>query len=619
MAKQVVGPVERHLEKAVVGIAGLFLIGVIALYLVRSPNQFELDGAGGAVTPGTVYATIAQKADGVRERIKSAPAKAEQPTPLLDEFKASLNPFRGEDQMAVLRPAAPLAPEVPIIDQPSVIEGDAKLAEVVQLPKPAVVFGRSTLKVPSGTGHEFVARNWATVSAVFDRKKQAQFQAQAYGETRDEVIFAGIDLQRRTRRPDGSWSDDDWVHVATWPAARVPKAPEVSLAQEGKQLKVPQDEFSRVVKYFEAIREPKAQLEILRPLMPAWENGTKWLFPELTNKRDVMIQDQEYLGGENPPDRYGLETEAAVDAPPEEAFQATPGKAAPIPQRFKDGQKLLDGASTPGECIDAFNIFSEIFTDAAASPGDKAKAKKKMDESEQKQRDIERYIKEHGAAPQPGQGAGPEKKKKELLPAHQVWAHDADEDSLIAGKTYQYRMRVLLYNRLAGEPLLFRDKQNATVVLIEGPWSEPSDPVAVPATERFFVISCDEKKDEVTVEQFRWYDGVWVKSKEQFGIGSKLEHQARVLAPSVADRNVADRPVVAFSNDATVLDIDFKRNYREPKKGTGRGGVKFPAAEATCAVVFVDSAGNLYEHSVAGDKSHPDRAALGAVVWKEPR
>jgi len=42
MAKQLVNPIERHVEKAVLGLTGLALVAVIALYLVTSPNQIEL-------------------------------------------------------------------------------------------------------------------------------------------------------------------------------------------------------------------------------------------------------------------------------------------------------------------------------------------------------------------------------------------------------------------------------------------------------------------------------------------------------------------------------------------------------------------------------------------------
>ena len=44
MAKQLVSPVERHVEKGILGVAVVLLLGVVAMYLVSSPNQMELGG-----------------------------------------------------------------------------------------------------------------------------------------------------------------------------------------------------------------------------------------------------------------------------------------------------------------------------------------------------------------------------------------------------------------------------------------------------------------------------------------------------------------------------------------------------------------------------------------------
>ena len=60
MAKQLVSPVERHVEKVILGIVGIVLLGVIARYLVTSPNQIELGGE--MVTPNAVDEKLAEKA-----------------------------------------------------------------------------------------------------------------------------------------------------------------------------------------------------------------------------------------------------------------------------------------------------------------------------------------------------------------------------------------------------------------------------------------------------------------------------------------------------------------------------------------------------------------------------
>ncbi len=50
MAKQLVNPIERHVEKGILGLSVLLLIAAVAMFLVTTPNQFELEGTN--VTPG---------------------------------------------------------------------------------------------------------------------------------------------------------------------------------------------------------------------------------------------------------------------------------------------------------------------------------------------------------------------------------------------------------------------------------------------------------------------------------------------------------------------------------------------------------------------------------------
>lgn len=607
MAKQIAGPVERHIEKAVVALAGLFLVGVIALYLVGSPNKLELGGAE-TVTPSTVDARVVATAEAVRDRIKSARPKIEIPPPIFPDFVARLDPFTGSNLGQPLPRAVALGPPVPIIDRAEVIEGDARLVEVIPLPRPTVVSGRSTFKVPTGAGTSFVPENWATVSVLFDRRTQAQRQGLAYGDTRSEVIFGPVQLQRRALRPDGSWSDEDWEMVDSWPAETIPAVPDIPLVQEKKTQVVPQDDYNKVVKFRDTIREPVKQLGLIRPLMPPVANGTPRTFPMLTSCKDVLLQDDEYLSPAAPAaalaDRYGC-----LEQQPDKTAAAAAPKSNPVAELFKAGQKLLDEATTKEECVLAFNKFAEIDQTPGASAGDKAKAQKLMEQASQKERNIERQIRLGG--PTTGPVDKPSSvKPRERQPHQQLWAHDARANSVLAGKTYQYRMRVQLYNRLAGEPLFFREKSESQVVFIPGAWSEPTEPITIPAVERFFVTAADSKKEDVSVELYRWFEGVWVKTRERFTVGKSLAYKDKVTVPSLDNPEVPDRPEVAFSADATIVDIDFKRNYREQKKGTAKSGVKYPTVEAGAAVVFVDSAGNLQERFVAADKGRPDKPAV---------
>ena len=122
MAKQLINPIERHVEKAVLAVTGLLLIAAIGLYLVTSPNQMKF--AGEAVRPGTIDQKVAQLAADIRDRIRRAPDDVDPSEPLYRAFVDSL-----DKRLTLSLPAVtPIGPEVPIIDPP---EGSVRAQGVV--------------------------------------------------------------------------------------------------------------------------------------------------------------------------------------------------------------------------------------------------------------------------------------------------------------------------------------------------------------------------------------------------------------------------------------------------------------------------------------------------------
>lgn len=612
MAKQLVGPVERHIEKGAVGIAGLLLIGVVARYLVTSPNQLEL--GGDLETPSTVDERVARKAEDVSNRIQSARPEELAFEPFYDDMLAVIDPFEAAKLPLELPAGAPFGPEVPIIDTPEVIEGQRTLVDVIRLPRPEIIHGRTMFDVRGVPS----VRNWATVSAVFDRKEQANRQASAYGAAVNEVVFGPIELQRRARRPDGSWHDEDWGSVDLWPYPKLPKIPTISMIERDGQPVVAPEDFDRIINFSDRLSEPSQQLGMLRPLMPPRMVGTKWEFPVITAYEDVIKQDNEYLNpdGEGSEarmeDRYGLRD---IDLVTEEAEELT--GAARIEALFESGKELLATARTVDEAVDAYNIFQTIIDDSDSSSLQKNRARKLRADADQKMKDIKRESRHPTRSATPTEDVD-EEVRRVLLPIQQVWAHDAAPDGVVSGQTYQYRMRILLLNRLAGEPPKFKDPEDATVVFIEGPWSPPSEPVTIEPDRQFFVTGCDARKRTAKVEMYRWFEGVWVESRQTFEVGDQLVNVTRVEVPDPEDPEEVDRPEVRFDAKVTVVDIDFDRDYR-PRNTVRGGGVKFPASpDSVCSVVLVDEAGRLQERLDARDKSDPARRDRARQVWKPP-
>jgi hypothetical protein len=622
MAKQLVNPIERHVEKAVVGLAAVLLIGAIAFFGVTSPNKLELGNE--SVTPSSVDGRVLNKAMQIRDRIRNADATAEPPELLAEEFIERWKPLSNEPLPRVAR----IGPEVPLIDRPETPIGQMELVKVVKPESPRAVYGRSTLYLTDDVRSSYQITNWVTVSALFNVKHQSDVQMLAYGAQYKDVITGPFQLQRREQRPDGTWSDEDWTDVTPWPAAEAPAVPNVSLVREGDELVVSRSSRSDIDHFYgELSRLGQVQLELYRPLMPEVVNGTPWKFPALpsVSYEDVLRQDDYFMYPDQPPadfpeDRYGLRERPAAAAGSREKTVA---------QQLADVEKLIKEARA--DCnenmiIDAYNTAAKLArADSPASPAERDRAQRLRDQAEQAERDIIRDKRlnrcgQRGAVQPAGPDAGP---VREPAPIQQFWLHDARPGSVIQGRTYQYRVRAQLFNQLAGDTTKFADPRDAARVLIPGEWSDPTDPVFVPPSVEFYVTSDEEKRDEVSIEIFQWSDGVWVRDRFRYTIGDAISGKSRQRVPSLDDPTVAENPEIEFQTGATIVGVDFKRNFRDRRRGRSRTGFTIGSPQTACAVAYLDADGRLRERMVSVDKAHPgkqaamERVARGERIWRK--
>ena len=607
MAKQLVNPIERHVEKIVLVITGVLLIAVVVGYVFTSPNKIPLGSE--PVTPGGIDARLVLKANEVLDRIKNARPQARPHDPLYADFAAALGPGEG----GPLPLAVALSPAVPLIDSPEGVAGRATLVKVRGPEKPAYTLGRNTLLVKDPQGNEIrQPTDWVTISVKIDVRAQSELQRKAWGATKANVIFVPPEVERRMRRPDGSWSDDDWRPITCWPALTLPAPPNLRMLADGDKTVVSTDDQRTFEKYDADLSEPPVQLATIRPLPPAIvDDGHRWRFPLITSYEDVLREDDEFLHAKdvplaNPDDRYGLKS-----VEPAKPVKPGPQTQAEILNRqFEDARGLLESARKTrdkNQATTAYNEATTIVNSREAPPDLKEKASRLQKEADQLVQDIARetvFGKKPGQ--QPEAKTDSTKPVREKLPHQQTWAHDWAANSVVNGATYQYRIRIRTLNRLAGYPESFQNPQDAGVIFIAGEWSEPTDPITIPQASLFFVTRDDVKRREIGVEFYRWYDGVWITSRAaKFNEGNKLAYQTRVAVPGIPDRNEVQNALVDFAVDATLLSIDFARSHRERKAGTGAEGVKFgPVATGTSAV-FVDSNGQLSERVVALDKAHP--------------
>ena len=158
-----------------------------------------------------------------------------------------------------------------------------------------------------------------------------------------------------------------------------------------------------------------------------------------------------------------------------------------------------------------------------------------------------------------------------------VWAHDL---SVRPGQTYQYRMRVAVFNPVYGHPNCGDEQAKWTPERV-GEWSEPSAAVTIPRLVHFYFVGVFG--DRATMELHRWIHGQWVIARSV---------TCRVGTPVVCSKPVPIK-IPGSGKEVTetvdlspgVLLVDMIRKF--PYTPTGMRTI------TTNVLIFSDTQGNL--------------------------
>ncbi|NOX60218.1 MAG: hypothetical protein GXP29_15345 [Planctomycetes bacterium] len=583
MAKQSVGPLVRHLDKAILALAGAGLLYVVAQFGVVSPNKIE-SSTGEMLGPTQVDDTTRQKADALRDRLKSKKVEAtpyENPIPGLNEL---LNPIVAANVPRELPRAMMFPPMVPKIHGEIETGEGHTLAKVIKLGPPKVQSGRSGAEIGPASKLSDKSQqktslhdvNWVTVSASFDRAKQESMaKAAGYDPKRIVTLFTGTDLQRRVLKADGTYSD--WTDANTVSPYKLPElpSPQVYKVEDGEGFNVSDSDRAKVDAFKQTIADGASQLALMRPLFPETMYGVAWRYPRGFDY-DVTEMDAEYQGGKTAC-RYPECSADVDDSDQDLSFKKLIGRANEELDNgnFKKAKKLAE------------------------------LAEKKTDGQDRKKAKVDDLLKKIDIAEQAAGG-----RTVAHLPKQVLWAHDAAVGEVKSGRTYQYRMRARIYNQYCGTPPLLKDAKDAAEVEIVGPWSDPSEPVSIDRDTIFFVKSGRKKKQECTVELYKWVAGEWIGKSFKLTAGAPVGEEGQRVKTHRSKSDTVD-----FSTGASVVDINFSRSYWPRDKRNGRS----KKATTTISLVYVDASGQLHEQFQAFDKGSDLYKYYKGIAWKAPR
>jgi len=620
LAKQPINLVERHLEKGVLGLCMAALLGVVAMFGISTPNTTEIGTE--LVGPDAIDQRVLDAAHKLRDKLKRAPVDTidvENPVPML---MAASSPLEYANLDAELPSPVPYLPHVPDAIGSRPVAGELELAKVIAPEKPVLTHSRAMVNLvppiildpskripetaaPPANRNFDAAVNWVTVAVLFDQQQQiSECRSSGYDINRTNPYIVSVDLQRREKLLTGQYSD--WRDVTPYLPIKLAAPPTIDIVQGQTGLIPTESSADAARKYFNLVK--KEQSDLVRPLFPEVVFGQGWLYPKIGDT-DVHALDRELCTSDSAnscqPRPYPLQWDVA---PTEDTEQLSAKKL--ILTKLGEAQDKLNG----GDWKAALEVCDEILKD------NEDLGKKEQDEvaaiqEQARQREIDEKkgrIKPKNKDDTEDDPTAIRRSRYQL-----VWAHDVGDASTggaESGKTYQYRVRVNLYNRYCAVPTPLKSADDAKQVLVAGQWSAPSDDMYIePDTQFFLTGGSPNSRSGAKVSVFKWYEGVWVEHRFPVQIGKPLGGTAREQVGITSD-GTPDKPPIAFDTGATVVDIDYDYRYRVKKK-KGKAGMIVTAAQKTIALVYLDHSGQLHQRVLAADKAEGHYKEYKARVY----
>lgn len=591
MPRKTTSRFELHIEKFVVVAAAALVL--LWFYVLHSPNSVvyeqqrlslrELDGA------------ILAQARALQDRMRNVKAQPrELPNysrrmraaheaglfgdgrPALPATLRRAAKFGRAIGVAGLKPArrvplvTPLAPSLPVVD--------AGRSVVRALP---------TEPAPRGeASHAETDSVWVSIAAYFDETAQRDEMIQlGYAAGRTGVYVAGVDVQRRAIRPDSTWSP--WQDVPPSRLAPRPGVPE-ALFDDRTGVMINRAEIERA---FAAIKA--AQAELMQPLFHDVVAGDRPALPMLPGIRERVAAVRGYLARRLAEARRALKSRDL-------------NKAAELARLAS-----VSPHTTPELRSQAAKLLKRIKRASASTGGTRPRTPPPIQESHEFPT---------GRRPVPARTTSLQRDEPEQIVEYNPDGFLTHPDSgkpvvrffdetAQPGRTYQYRMRVRLWNRYVGRVNAVEHPEQAALSVLAGQWSPPSDPVRVPPDTYFFVTGRALGRDAAGVEIWKWRAGTWLRASFDVGVGEVIGGVRRVKLSRLRE-NPPVYDEIDFNTGATVLDLRFDVPVERRMAARRGDGFAYQSSKSLVLTYLDPQGGWPLQRTEAFDKYDPVRRAL---------
>jgi hypothetical protein len=556
--------IEQHVEKVVVGVVGVALVGIVGLQVLYQPNRVAV-GKAQDLAPDQAFKPAEDAARVLRGKVET-----ENPT-----LPPALNidlPKTLADRLS--KPAIP-APSIAALGAAALVaEGrSVEVAAVVDyaplaVPAPTGVVGATLAATihPAEQVHHPDLAKVLPAAQPFD-KVGVSVEGHFSGAALRDALLADPDGEGKTQPiPRGYWQDPLRPEAAMIDVVAVEMERELVRPALGSGEKAGAttvlsgmpgrwnslQEWNTHVRNVGDVPSELGQIhqmaeQIQRPAYYALIAGQSWAEPAEMHERIENADQQAQIDRlqKQRTDIKGRLAQAEEELsrlPAPDPNQKRPsGGAAPPPPPPPGGGGGRGGGGRQGS--------------APPGPGPSGQPKKPEDPAQrratlqsqirnmsQQIKSIERRLGDLGVkladAPAPGSST-PQPVAVSLLddPDVRVWSHDM---SATPGATYRYRLRIVVNNPLFGRALRKEQEGIAKDSLTRGAWSEWSEPVEVEPTRDFFIVSASASSEQspqpaATADLFVFYYGQWRKASPHVTPGDTFVADIKVPALPIYD------------------------------------------------------------------------------------
>jgi len=551
--------IELFIDKAVMAAAIIAALVILLFFVIGSPNAVEYNGK--KVAPGQIDEVINRKAATIQEQLKKEPQDSNSYEPKMPLYLSLIKDSIKDVNTNINFPL----PGYSTI--PKDTNRKYQLPTIEQAKKPSTAVVTMATYVPTEELTDAVTYDKAetkladmdivTVEASINAKQlyesfHSAFARKNIAEKLEEQyarpVFAKVELQRRTLLGDGSWSQ--WTEV---PRTKIcpKKVLQLPTGTNEYEIQIAMVQFAK----FE-IRD-----EVLQP--PVYDNAIpaeKWLCPSLYNEREKRLEkEREELR------RQQLEAERAgkmlsKTRPP--AGRRQPPTGGP-PGGIEGGTGT---PAPPGGITQPPTRQPTRPTPVPRQPPPRTRPTTPTTaESKQALTEEQKYDEIHLS----------DKTNLADLEKLVFWAHD---DTAKPSEKYQYRIRIGVFNPIAGKPWFSEEQKDLQdQVVLFGIFSEPTETIEIPNKLYFFATDMREAKKSnivdktVEIKVARYTLGNWVsetfnvKAGEQIGTVSdkakaRLEKAGIQTEPvdlATGYVMVDTRPVTEWTGTGFLKSKDF--------------------------------------------------------------